>query len=159
MRAAPVCRPPKLGRARPCVPRAPHKLTTEQWNYSDLSKNRFGRRLSLKFTDFRNPREGAPPTTNSSLKSTEQPCVRAAAKSVCSLRGPQGCASAHPLPVCRLEPLCKYFVHLRHTPFSVTVYRSERRRFSVLVYGSLLAANNFALKLALHHAACRPEHA
>jgi hypothetical protein len=32
--------------------------------------------------------------------------------------------------------------------FSVTVYRSERRRFSELVYGSLLAANDFALKQA-----------
>ena len=27
MRAAPVCRPPKLGRARPCVPHEEHKLS------------------------------------------------------------------------------------------------------------------------------------
>ena len=66
----------------------------------------------------------------------------------------------HHLPLCRLKPLCKHFVHLRHTPFfGYDIYRSERRRFSVIANGSLLAANDFALKLILRHAACRPGHA
>jgi hypothetical protein len=56
-------------------------------------KNRQGRRLSLNFTYFVNPREEAP-TTNSSLKSTEQPCVRAAAKELLPAHGSQGCTNA-----------------------------------------------------------------
>jgi hypothetical protein len=112
-------------------------------NYSDLSKNRFGRRLSLHISGT--PAKDLQPLINSSLKSTdEQPCMRGAAKNACSLHGPQGCANAHP-SLCRLEPLCKHFVHLRHTPFFLRFTAPERRRFSICTSLRLFACRKWLI--------------